>query len=117
MSTLHFKDKEFVCRCGKCDSKKIDSHLLAVLELVRHHFDKPVIVTSGYRCPTHNKNVGGAPRSKHVEAIAADIKVKDVAPSAVYAFLDSVFPNSYGLASANSFTHIDVRSKKARWTY
>ena len=111
----HFAKYEFICKCGKCRSVEMDPHIISILELVRKHFSKPVIITSAYRCPTHNKNVGGAPLSKHVQAIAVDIKVKDVNPSVVYKFVDETFPYSLGVGSYNSFTHIDVRETKARW--
>lgn len=113
MGTLHFRASEFACNC--CRQERPNSHLLAVLELVRHHFGKRVYVESGYRCSAHNKKVGGAPSSQHLIGTAADIVVEDVLARDVYAFLNKVFPDSYGLGSYTSFTHIDVRSIKARW--
>ena len=115
MSTKHFKDSEFHCKCGNCKTIKISSELKAVLELVRHRFDSPVVITSGYRCPAHNNLVGGAPQSKHVEGIAADIRVKNVSPDTVYGFLDEIFPSQYGLGLYKGWVHVDVRSTKARW--
>ena len=109
----HFKQAEFACK--HCGEIKYDPHLVALLELVRLKFKAPVIVTSGYRCPTHNKNVGGAPKSKHVEGIAADIKVKGVAPSEVFDYLDSTYPDCYGLGLYSGWVHVDTRSQKARW--
>ncbi|AKU42643.1 peptidase [Vibrio phage H188] len=114
MNTAHFKAKEFMCNCG-CGQTKPNSELMAVLQLVRLHFNKPVVITSSYRCPKHNKAVGGASKSKHLEGIAADIQVKDIEPMEVYHLLDSIFPNHYGIGSYKTFTHIDVRPTKARW--
>ncbi len=113
MNTKHFKETEFACKC--CSKIKPSSELMAVLQLVRIHFNKPVTITSSYRCDKHNAAVGGAAKSKHLEGIAADIQIKGVFPADVYQFLDTIFPNSYGIGSYNSFTHIDVRSTKARW--
>ena len=113
MNTSHFKGLEFACKC--CGETKPSSELMAVLQLVRVHFNKPVIITSSYRCPKHNKAVGGATSSKHLEGIAADIQVKDIEPFEVHHFLDAIFPNSYGLGYYDTFTHIDVRPTKARW--
>lgn len=114
MNTKHFKVSEFKCKCGKCETK-LDKELLSVLELVRLRFGQPVIITSGYRCPTHNANVGGASKSKHMEGIAADIKVKNTSPDTVYAYLDEIYPTSYGVGLYKSWVHIDVRPNKARW--
>jgi uncharacterized protein YcbK (DUF882 family) len=117
MSTAHFKDIEFKCKCNGCDSPKPSSELLAVLELVRLKFNAPVLVTSGYRCEAHNAKVGGAIHSSHLKANAADIQVKGVPPQKVYDFLEVTFPDSYGLGDARTFTHLDTRVKRARWSY
>lgn len=113
MNTKHFKSSEFACR--HCGETKINSELIVVLELVRMHFNSPVTINSSYRCPTHNKAVGGADKSQHLLGTAADIVVKGVTPAAVYQFVDTVFPNSYGLGRYDNFTHVDVRNYKARW--
>lgn len=113
MKTKNFSESEFACKC--CGATKPNSELMAVLQMVRSHFNAAVTITSSYRCDKHNAAVGGAAKSKHLEGIAADIQVKGVHPADVYHFLNSNFPNSYGLGSYNTFTHIDVRTTKARW--
>ena len=106
-------DPKMACSC--CNVKKLDPHVIAVLTLVREHFNEPVIITSGYRCPKHNKAVGGAPKSKHVEGIAVDFKVKGKLPEQVFEYLNDMFPDTYGLGVYSSFVHLDVRKEKARW--
>lgn len=113
MDTKHFKDSEFACKC--CGWVNPNSELKAVLELVRCKFDSPVIVNSACRCESHNAKVGGANNSRHKLGVAADIVVKGVPPKVVYGYLNSTFPNQYGIGKYDTFTHIDVRSKKARW--
>ena len=49
--------------------------LLQNLQVIRDHFQKPIIIISGYRSPTRNEAVGGAKKSQHMEAKAADIKI------------------------------------------
>lgn len=49
-----------------------------VLEPVRALFGKYVIVTSGFRCSTLNRLVGGVPTSQHLLGEAADIIVRGV---------------------------------------
>lgn len=44
-----------------------------VLEPLRLHFNEPVRISSGYRCPALNKAVGGAKNSQHMRGQAADI--------------------------------------------
>lgn len=111
----HFKSEEFECKCGECELVYPPEELIEVLEDIRSHFDKPVTIMSGYRCPTHNKNVGGAPRSKHKIGIAADIKVKGISPNEVHKYLVNKYKDKYGIGSYPYFTHIDVRKFKSRW--
>ena len=44
-----------------------------ILEPLRQHFGEPVIVSSGYRCPTLNIRVGGVYASQHTLGEVADI--------------------------------------------
>lgn len=45
-----------------------------LLEPLRQRYGRPIIVTSGYRCPLLNAAVGGATSSQHMRGEAADIK-------------------------------------------
>lgn len=110
----HFDDSEFACKCG-CGQCKIEPELLFVLERVRVKFGKPVTVTSANRCESHNKRVGGSPRSKHLLGVAADIRVKSIPANEVYNYLDRLYQDKYGLGQYDNFTHVDVRPNRARW--
>ena len=114
----YFKRSEFACKCGKyCNGFPVEPNekLVKTLETIREHFGAPVTISSGIRCKTHNTNVGGATKSQHMEGTAADIKVKGVLPSEVVAYAESLMPNTGGIGTYNTFTHIDVRSTKSRW--
>ena len=111
----NFKKQEFDCKCGNCTSPEPNIALVAVLDLVREHFGAPVIITSGYRCPTHNKAIGGAEHSRHMDAIAADFKVVGVEPELVYNYLNNHYRDRFGLGLYKSWVHLDVRANKARW--
>jgi len=110
----YFKRAEFSCKCG-CGFEVADHELLELLSVVRVRFNAPVIINSACRCAKHNNAVGGASSSKHLLGIAADISVKGVSPSEVYGFIDSAYPDSYGIGKYDTFTHVDVRRYKARW--
>lgn len=112
MISEHFKRSEFACQC-ECGFDAVDAELLRILENIRHHFMRPVVITSGCRCANHNYKVGGSKNSQHVLGKAADIKVKDVDPKQVYDYLDSNHTGGLGLYS--SWVHVDVRGSKARW--
>lgn len=82
---------------------------------VRSHFGAPVTLDCACRCPVHNKAVGGAEKSQHMQGIAADIKVNGQTPAAVADYLEHKYPHGYGIGRYSSFTHIDVRTGPARW--
>lgn len=123
--SAYFKSKEFDCNGkGCCTKTKIDSDLVTVLTKVRVRFGK-VVITSGYRCASHNSSVGGASASKHLAGTAADIKVYDkngrlVDPLLVAMFIDSQFSNKYGIecgsydTGSGGYLHVDTRSSKWR---
>lgn len=46
-----------------------------VLEPIRNHFARPVIIHSGYRCAAVNSAVGGSKSSQHLRGEAADFHV------------------------------------------
>lgn len=51
--------------------------LLDAVNKFRLLYGKPMIVSSGYRPPEHNKRVGGAPNSSHLTCEAVDFRDKD----------------------------------------
>lgn len=114
----YFKRSEFACKCGKyCNGFPVEPNekLVETLETIREHFGVPVTVSSGIRCKTHNTNVGGVSKSQHMEGTAADIVVKGVPVSEVVKYAETLMPKTGGIGTYKTFTHIDVRSVKARW--
>lgn len=114
--TPHFSAHEFRCRDGS--EHPISCRLLSMLEAIRCHFG-PVSVTSGYRSPSYNTAVGGAPNSYHLQGRAADIQIPGVTPEDVYKWADNTFPISgLGLYERGSggWVHVDDRGTRARWT-
>lgn len=115
----HFRASEFTCKCGSCRKQKISKRLVAVLEYIRTTLGKPVHITSGYRCPLHNTNVGGVSNSQHVKGTAADTVVSGFSPSTVSNHarigLQKYNNSNGGIGTYSSFTHIDVRNYPAIW--
>ena len=52
---------------------KIQHLVERVLDPIREHWGLPILVTSGYRCPELNEEVGGVEESWHMDGCAADI--------------------------------------------
>jgi len=71
---MYFKVEEFACKC--CGKHPIDALFLAQLEKARGMAGVPFVITSGYRCPTHNAAVGSTSKN-HTSGKAADIKATD----------------------------------------
>ncbi len=75
-----FIEKEFVCKCcGQLPpfaKENIEALVDNVLDPAREKFGMPIVVNSGYRCPKHNKAVGGVTGSQHLLGQAADIWVE-----------------------------------------
>ena len=51
---------------------------LCVLEPIRFHYKKPVIITSGYRSAEVNAKIGGSRTSDHCLGMAADLEIPGV---------------------------------------
>lgn len=71
----HFKPEEFKCKCGTCGMYMVQSELIVRLELLRCIWGRPIYITSGLRCTSHNQRVGGAKNSRHLVGCAADLSV------------------------------------------
>ena len=110
----NFRVREFACTDGS-DPIFVDSELVTVLQKIRSHFGKPITITSAYRTPTRNDKVGGATYSYHLYGMAADIKISGVSPAKVAAYAETILKNKGGVGIYATFTHIDIREKKARW--
>lgn len=118
----HFVWGEFTKNLSRVPQteKVVDAiaRLAYYLEDVRELFgNSSVSINSGYRPPSINRNVGGASNSQHLYGSAVDIVVSGIRPHEVYTRLNSWHGSKGGLASSNSFTHIDLRGYRARWRY
>lgn len=111
----NFSRHEFACKCG-CGYDTVDCELVGVLQDLSDHFDnRTVSISSGCRCSTHNMCVGGSKDSQHLKGKAADVSIHGVDPAVVYAYLTGEHADRYGFGKYPTFTHIDVRRKRARW--
>lgn len=108
--SANFKIKEFACKDGT-DVIWVTEELVEVLQTIRNHFGKPVIINSAYRTPEHNEKVGGTKYSHHMLGEAADIRVKDVSSKEVARYASSIMEYG-GVICYTNFTHIDVRENE-----
>lgn len=66
---------EFACPCCRSVGRGIDPKLVKLLQELRDAWGR-ITITSGYRCPKHNAEVGGSEHSQHMLGRAADIVVE-----------------------------------------
>ena len=120
----HFNTYDFRCKCKGNHEILIDTDLIDLLEKLYSKIGaKKVKVISGYRCPKHDKKVGGSGHGSHTTGKAADIKY--------YKNALSTFPSNFlcvtlqnmndykgigyrcgGVSNANGETHIDVKDRQ-----
>ena len=54
------------------------NRLADYLDRIREKLGKPILISSGYRCPVLNKSVGGVYNSQHLKGLAADLLCADM---------------------------------------
>jgi len=85
------------------------------LQALRDVAGVPLIITSAYRDPEHNKRVGGAKESYHMRGMAFDIRVDNIDPSRLIAEARKLGFNGVGTYPRQGFVHIDTRATDAQW--
>lgn len=101
-----FSPAEIACRGS--GSLRINEEALDKLQALRDRLGKPLIVRSAYRSPAHNRAVGGAPRSKHMDGTAFDIAMANHDPVAFEAAARAVGFLGFGYYPRSGFMHIDL---------
>lgn len=70
--SLHFRVREFAC--PDSDVVQIEPRLITILERLYDYLGcSKIIITSGYRTPAYDREVGGSGRGYHTEGRAADV--------------------------------------------
>lgn len=102
----NFSPAEIACR----GTGEIIAHPqgLDSLQATRDALGVPLIVNSAYRSPAHNRRVGGAKASKHMEGHAFDIACGNVHPTVLR---DAAFAAGFKAAAwypKQNFVHVDM---------
>ena len=120
--TENFSMDEFECKCGCVMPefvKKNVQELAENLQVIRDAYGK-IDLTNSYRCKKHNADVGGSVNSQHLKGKAADIKSSDINPEDMAAIVDDLMKSEKfkigGVGIYNTFTHVDIRGSRARWS-
>jgi len=125
--TRNFSTSEFACK--HCGELVLDPNLPKLVQQIRDYVsrvteqDVPIIISSGYRCPEHNRDVGGVPGSQHTRGRAADIyshivSAKELHSLILAAYREHRLQNLGGLGQYQTFVHVDthrVGNRLRRW--
>jgi uncharacterized protein YcbK (DUF882 family) len=114
----YFTPRELRCKCNSCIGM-IKELLLVKLDQLRMSMDRPLIINSGFRCPAHNKAVGGEEHSYHMQGLAVDISTAGWAPGEREKLI--AYAKDYdftGIGIGSNFIHLDIRpGTPKKWTY
>lgn len=100
----NFSASEFKCSC--CGMQNMDWGFTEKLDYARDIAGIPFIITSGYRCPAHNQDVGGVSSSSHIHGHAADIACTSSEDR--YTILVALQEAGFDrIGIADSFIHVD----------
>lgn len=116
MITKNFSINALACRC--CKAQGIDGHLVRKLQAVRDRYKKPIYISSGFRCPSHNIAEGGSPTSSHLTGKAADIAI--ISSRDRYKLLPFLLAEFERIGIGADFIHVDIdegKSKELAWLY
>ena len=114
--TRNFSVSEFVCPC--CGEAQVDGRLADALQELRDVAGAPIKIESGVRCPKHNLEEGGRPRSLHLQGEAADIVIEGRSVKEMYELAERVAEfrlGGIGVYPGKGTIHVDVRGKRVRW--
>jgi hypothetical protein len=102
----NFSPAEVACRgTGRL---LINETALDALQALRKFLGKPLIICSAYRSPEHNRAVGGAKASKHMEGIAFDVAMANHDPETFEAAARAAGFKGFGFYPRSGFMHIDL---------
>jgi uncharacterized protein YcbK (DUF882 family) len=119
----NFKKSEFDSRDGvEVPSEYMHNlrELVLNLQIIRDHIDKPVKIISGFRTKRHNRKIGGARKSQHLTACAADFRVDGLSVLELYEIIIDLMKEGQikagGVGLYPTFVHYDIRGWNARWS-
>jgi hypothetical protein len=86
-----------------------------VLQPLREMVRVPVIISSGYRCPSANAVIGGKYNSQHLEGKAADFSVPGMTLSEVFNTVYKYLPYDQLIYEFGRWIHVSYDGKNNRY--
>lgn len=102
----YFSPREIACKgTGRV---LIDEVAMDRLQALRLGLGRPIILTSAYRSPEHNRNVNGAKNSYHMKGIAFDCRMDNHDPQIFELAAREAGFRGIGYYPKSGFIHIDT---------
>lgn len=113
--TLH----EIACKCcGEVwQGEEMSRHFITSMDSIntlRTLYGRPIVLTCGHRCCTHNLEVGGVKSSSHLQ-LAFDCVCRPADIDKFVTMAMRVGFNGIGIYNNRGFVHLDIRKNATFW--
>ena len=123
MITTNFSVNGMSRRCG-CGLYEMDEEFMRLLHILRDEMQGPLRVSSGRRCDHHNDRVSTAKNKKngvHNLSQASDILISGERAMLLIEKARQIGFSGIGLSQredhASRFVYLDIKLRKALWSY
>lgn len=114
-STKNFSAEELTCKC--CGEYGMDRKVVDRLQELRNIVNRPLKITSAYRCKNHPAESKKSKPGTHNQGIAVDIYVANGAERHEI-MTTGLLLGARGIGIAKTFVHLDWREgTEVCWTY
>ena len=110
-------DTKLACSC--CGRYEVSQEALDKLQKVRDLCNRPLRITSGYRCENHPEEAKKSKGGSHTHGVAFDIAVSNGAERN-QVVRQGILAGAKGIGIANTFVHLDFfedRTVEVMWCY
>ena len=124
--TKNFTTDEMACACP-CHKAEMDEEFMRTLQSIRDEMQRPLKITSGFRCENHNKKVSSTgKRGPHTYAKAADILISGADALRLFSVAQKHGVSGVGMSQKGDhnkrLVHLDTLSpdegpRPTVWTY
>jgi len=114
--SYNFSKSEF--RCKHCNNLIVKPDLVSSLQELRDIVQRPIIITSGYRCKKHPESIRN-PNSYHCKGMAADIIIEGLTVKEMYEYTLKIQRFKFGGIGLydTGIIHVDIRPTLSRWGF
>ena len=95
----------------------VDTDAISRLQKLRDRLNKPMVLTSAYRSPAHNRRVGGAKNSYHMQGVAFDVRMENHDPHQFETAARAEGFTGFGYYPKSGFMHIDTGPARSWGTH